>query len=63
MLPLIVRPALLALAEVRPGTPEFNQYSYDRYLLWVWISLTTIAQINSWDSTPTPVTEARKYVL
>lgn len=26
MLPLIVRPALLDLAEVRPGTPEFNQW-------------------------------------
>lgn len=26
MLPLIVRPALLELADVRPGTPEFNQY-------------------------------------
>ena len=26
MLPLIVRPALLELADVRPGTPEFNQW-------------------------------------
>ena len=26
MLPLIVRPALLDLADVRPGTPEFNQW-------------------------------------
>ena len=26
MLPLIVRPALLELAEVRPGTPEFSQW-------------------------------------
>ena len=26
MLPLIVRPALLALADVRPGTAEFNQW-------------------------------------
>ena len=26
MLPLIVRPALLELAEVRPGTPEFNYW-------------------------------------
>ena len=26
MLPLIVRPALLELADVRPGTPEFNHW-------------------------------------
>ena len=26
MLPLIVRPALLELANVRPGTPEFNSW-------------------------------------
>ena len=26
MLPLIVRPALLELADVVPGTPEFNQW-------------------------------------
>jgi MFS family permease len=26
MLPLIVRPALMALAEIKPGTPEFNHW-------------------------------------
>ncbi len=33
MLPLIVRPALLELLGVRPGTPEFNQWV--GWLFWV----------------------------
>jgi MFS family permease len=33
MLPLIVRPALLELVNVRPGTPEFNQWV--GLLLWI----------------------------